>query len=468
MSNMAVDGLVSGLNTTDLINSLMQLEAAPQRLLKSKSSDASKVVTALQGLNTKVASLAASGTKAAEPTSWDAHTVTSSSKAVTGTASTGAQAATLTFAVDAVAQGQVSMVGGLDVGRATALTITRAGEGGEPVEIFPVASDAEAGLTLDDVARAINAAPDAGVKAVRIQVDTDEDGKPVYGLQLSGAPGTDNAFQLHAGARSAGDTLDEVPATTLRTAQDATITLWPGDVADGATPIRLTSADGTFSDVLPGVSFTTTATTKPEEPVTLTVEADATSRRTLASDLVSNASVVLSDIGSRTARTTSTEDGRSVVSGGVLTGDTTVRFLADNLRSALSMPVDGTSPSTVGITLDRYGAVAFDAAVFDKAMADDPDGTQAIVAAVAQRVADIAERASDPKTGTLSQNITSQESRVSDLGRQVEEWDRRLEVRRLGLTRTYTNLEVTLGKLNSQSSWLAGQLASLPSYGSTR
>ena len=39
MAEWLVDGLVSGLDTTSLINSLMQVEAIPQTLLKNKVTD---------------------------------------------------------------------------------------------------------------------------------------------------------------------------------------------------------------------------------------------------------------------------------------------------------------------------------------------------------------------------------------------------------------------------------------------
>jgi flagellar hook-associated protein 2 len=95
-------------------------------------------------------------------------------------------------------------------------------------------------------------------------------------------------------------------------------------------------------------------------------------------------------------------------------------------------------------------------------MADDPAGTEAMMTAIAQRVAGVADDASDSIDGSLTMKIKTQEGVVSDLGRQIEDWDRRLEIRRAGLLRTYSALEVTLGQLQSQQSWLAGQLATLP------
>ncbi len=54
MGPMSIDGLASGLNTTQLIAQLMQVEAIPQTQLKATVASTNKVITALQGLNTSV------------------------------------------------------------------------------------------------------------------------------------------------------------------------------------------------------------------------------------------------------------------------------------------------------------------------------------------------------------------------------------------------------------------------------
>ena len=68
----SISGLVSGLDTTSIISQLMQLEAAPQTLLKNKQATESSTVSALQTLNTKIASLATAATTASDADSWKA------------------------------------------------------------------------------------------------------------------------------------------------------------------------------------------------------------------------------------------------------------------------------------------------------------------------------------------------------------------------------------------------------------
>ncbi|WP_284328131.1 flagellar cap protein FliD N-terminal domain-containing protein [Demequina litorisediminis] len=67
MATLGIDGLASGLDTTAIITQLMQIEAAPQTLLKSKQTTTQNVVTALQAINTKVKSLAEAAASAATP-----------------------------------------------------------------------------------------------------------------------------------------------------------------------------------------------------------------------------------------------------------------------------------------------------------------------------------------------------------------------------------------------------------------
>jgi flagellar hook-associated protein 2 len=50
---------------------------------------------------------------------------------------------------------------------------------------------------------------------------------------------------------------------------------------------------------------------------------------------------------------------------------------------------------------------------------------------------------------------------ISDLNDQVSAWDVRLDLRQQALQRQFTNLEVAMGKMQEQSKWLAGQLATL-------
>ncbi|NMR21030.1 flagellar filament capping protein FliD [Cellulomonas fimi] len=461
MAVMGIDGLASGLDTTGLINSLMKVEAMPQTLLKAKVTTTQSYISALQSLNTKVSSLAEAAKTAATPAKWDAVTANSSAKTVTATTSAGAQASSLSFTVDALATGQTS------VSAAVTDLAGFFGPGTVPGSVTLVSgSGPDATLTAVDLdgvtdlagfARAVNEA-DAGITATVVKVSDTQSR-----LQLtSKATGEPAAFDVYRDTVTA-DTLATGTkvvdrAAAITSAANARITLWKGTAAEQS----VTSATNTFSGVLTGVDLTVTA--KEADPVTLTIARDDAAVKKLASGLVGALGVVLSEVRSRTATTTTTsEDGRTVISGGVLSGDSATRALQQSVLNAASYPVDGVSPSEVGIVLGRDGTVTFDEAKFSAAMAADPAKVQGVVVGLAARVETAAKTVSDPIDGTLSLQIKNQESFSKSLSEQVSDWERRLEQRREGLQRTYAALEVTLSGLNSQSNWLAGQLAGLSS-----
>jgi len=446
---MGIDGLVSGLDTTSLINQLMQVESAPQTLLKTKQSETTNLVTALQSLNTKVSSLFDAATKAATASSWSATKATASASSVTATTSTASQPTALSFTVDKLASSQISLTRPADLASLTGTgTITVKAKDGTLTEIT-LGADAAA------TARAISSSK-AGVSAVAVKVGADTR------LQLTGTTsGEEHSFEIYQGtaAQVTAGTATKLDLDDTRTASDAKITLWAGTTG---VEKQVSSSTNTFSDVLDGTAITVSAVET--TPVTLTVKRDDAALQSLASGLVGSLGVVLSEITSRTATTTSTsDDGRTVITGGLFSGESGVRGLQQQLQSAAAYPIDGVSPSSVGFVVGKDGTFTFDQAKFTEALAADPEKVQKVISGLAQRVADVAKSASDKVDGTLTLQITGQQAVVKDLGAQIENWDVRLAQRREGLQATYSALEVSLSGLQSQSSWLAGQLASLSS-----
>jgi flagellar hook-associated protein 2 len=459
MGSMGIDGIVSGLDTTSLINSLMQVEAMPQTLLKSKVTTTQSFISALQGLNTKVSSLGDAAKTAAKPESWGAATASSSAKTVTATAKAGASVSSLSFTVDELATGQTSISKKIDtLAKLFATAADTAGSVPPSVTVKTGAAGSEKFTTvsLTDVkdlagfAAAINKS-DAGVTATVVKVS--DTGSVLQ--MTSKSTGTPSGFDLFSGTVTSATTSPTAVLArgdAIAKPTDAQITLW------GKEPV--TSATNTFSSVLTGVDLTVTA--KEAQAVTVSVARDDAALKKLASNLVGALGVVFSEVKSRTAPTTTTSsDGRTVVSGGILSGDSATRGVNQKLLTEASAPVNGISPSEVGIVLGRDGTFTFDDAKFTAAMAADPNRVQAVVMGVAKNVAAAVEKISDPIDGTLSSKIKSQESFSKNLSQQVSDWDRRLEVRRAGLQATFTAMEVGLSNMQAQSSWLAGQLSSL-------
>ena len=80
----------------------------------------------------------------------------------------------------------------------------------------------------------------------------------------------------------------------------------------------------------------------------------------------------------------------------------------------------------------------------------------------AMRLNMVASAATDFSNGSITNAINGEQSTIRDLTDQIADWDERLQQRQDLLKMQFANLETALGKLKDQSSWLSGQLASLP------
>lgn len=428
---ISLDGLASGLDTAALIKSLMQVEAIPQTMLKNRVTATQTMVSALQSLNTRVADVAKLSATLAKPEALQKFTSVSSSNSVTVKTSAGAATGSLELTVDQLAQQQVTVTGPLTEWDSSSFTLSSAGK---DYSITAVSA------SLDDVITAVNAS-EAGVKAVKFAV-----GDGTYRVQFTAdASGAANSFSVAGTA---------VPFTQIRAAQDATVTLWAGSAAEQT----VSSASNTFAGLMPGIDVSVSKTSS--EPVTLTVQRDMAAAAKEASSLVDSLNGLLNFISANSSVTIGTG---GATSGMIFTGDSMVRSITQRLTDAAIRPVDGRSPSEIGISITREGKLDFDEEKFTKALNADPARVQSAFATLAKRVETVSSELSDKYSGDISSRIKGQETTITRLNDQILNWDRRLESREASLKRIYSALEVQLSNMNAQQSYLASQLASLPS-----
>ena len=457
---ISLDGLSSGLDTTSLITQLMSAEAAPQNLLKTQVTTSNTMISALQGLNTRMATLADSATTTAKVGSLDLYSATSSSTALTVAVATGASAGELQVVVSALAQSQVGVSAAM-AAWPTPSTITIVGHSGRPLEITPVSN------SLDDVASAISSST-AGVTATKVASGVDGSGNKLYRLQFSSkTSGADSSFRIYQGAAAdrsdANDVLMASGSAMIKTAQNASAILWKGTSAEQV----ITSATNTFTDLLPGVSVTATAAFT--DPVTIAVRRDDTKISAVAKGLVDSISSAFVLIAAQTAVSTTTDaSGKSTTSAGVFAGDSNIRDIRQKTLDAASAPINGHSPSEYGIVLTRTGTITFDPDKFATALATDPTTVMAAVQTIASRIATVATAASDKYDGTLTNQITGDQSQVKSLGDQISAWDVRLASRKSTLQRTYSAMEVLLSNMKAQSAALSSQLSAFSTSTTTR
>ncbi len=447
----AVDGLVSGLDTTSIINQLMQLQAAPQNRLKTTLSSTQAEVTALQAVNTKMSTLQTAAEKLANITTWGSAAATSSSTAVTATAASGALAGSLTFSVKGLAAAKAS------ISTQTYSSTTDSGAVTDsPIEIHGADGSLRATITptgssLADVVRAVNASPDAGLTAAAVQVSPG-----VYRLQLtSKTTGLANDFSVTA---SGGAPLTDLSFDTVTAAKDSLVHV--GDVGAG---YDVTSSSNTIEGLMPGLTLKLNSLA---DNVTVQTSQDTATITSSVQAMVDALNGALGSI--RSQSTTGTlGSGGTRTGAGALAGDSSMRSLTNNLLSNITHGIGGVSLSTVGISTSRDGTVNFDATKFAAALAKDPTGTKALftstdtaASGLATKVAALAKNTAG-STGSIALAIQGRTSSITDINKRIANWDDRLAVSKASLQRQYSSLETALSKMQSQATWLNGQIKSL-------
>ena len=433
--SLSVDGLVSGLDTTSLITSLMQVEAAPQTALKSKVVDATSDIAAYQNINSRFASLQTAATLLTNSRTWTSPTASSSSPSVAATAGDGAATGALSFDVTALATahsvataefGDIS-----EVADRMPPQITIAKDG-QSVTITAGAATPESLVAAINRATFTNGAT-LGVQAVAIQT-----GPGKYRLQLT-SKDTGAAHQF--AATGLGSMI------TVKSGADATIDLGGG--------FEVRSPTNTFTDVLPGTSFTVSAR---ETGVTVSAAVNQGGLADKVQSFIDAANAALTEISLQTNYNVAAK------SGGPLTGDATVKQLQQSVLDKVSGAVGSLgSPASAGIQLNRDGKLTFDRAAFLALQTSDPTKAQALVQGVATRLGDLSGRATDKISGSLTTAVNGQNSLIKDLNARIDDWDVRLALRKETLQRQFTAMETALSSLKDQSSWLAGQINSLGS-----
>lgn len=346
----SIGGIASGLDTANIIQSLLAVERRPMQLLQARQAEMRRADEAWGSIVTKLSALRSATDGLSDPTWLDrTATATSSSDAVARAQVTGAVTpGALSFQVDALATRHqaaytTTFSAATDIVGAGTLTVTTGG-----TERSVTLAE---GATLQDAARALDGLDGVSARLLRT-------GSEGFRLVVTADDtGADAAFSL------GGDVAALAAADTLVAGQDAQLSIGS---------LVVTRASNTVDDLLEGVSLELTGT----GATTVTVERDTDAAVKRVTDYVTALNGVLDQLA--TVSRTSPEAG----SRGVLAGDPLVRSLSTQLRSTLSQVTgEGSfgSLSAIGIGTTREGRIALDASKLREALAADPAAVGALL-----------------------------------------------------------------------------------------
>lgn len=439
-----IDGLISGLDTSGVINELLAAQRAPAQRLAARQQAIRAEATTFAGIRALVDQVKTAAQALDGELDWRAVKATSSDEAVaTVVARSTATETSLSFTVDRLAQAH-QLVSGVsaaaDIEWADGDIVLEIG--GEQHTITVTPNPSSGVRDLDSVVAAINGAG-LDVRATKVNVGDGE-----HRLQLeSVSTGAASEFTVVSGL--------VVDFDVARQAWDARIVLAGG-------VYTATSPTNTFKDLVSGIDVTVKKTTNDTLTISVAPDPDAFVNKVEA--LVNAVNAALKGVRDATRYDPATR------TASVLTGDPTARRLASELTKALLDEVgasDLKAPGLAGISIRKDGTLTFDKAKFRSAYDKDPAAVQALFAGsgdapgIATRLIDAANAATASGTGYLRTAEEMRLERANEMGKQITRIEEALERSALTLRRKFADMEAALGTLRQQSNWLAGQIASL-------
>ena len=351
-----VSGLVSGIDSAAIIDSLITAARIPTTQLESKKAITQAHVDAMRSLNIKLLTAQLDFANLNHASTFQNRIATSSNAAVSASATSTAQPGTYPVSISTIASANQLATAGQSSANALIGAGTVQLQLGTGASV-PVVVD-RANSSLAGIATAINAA-NLGVTAAVLNDGTASPNRLVLTSTTTGSASTITV--------SGTGSLASLFATTtsVSPAADAQV-----HIGSGPGAITITQSSNTFVDVVPGVTFTAT---QPAASVVLTVGNDTAAAKTAITDFVKSYNIAkqyLTDNGSY--------DTNSKQSG-ILFTDNDVRQNFNSLTAALTGPVAGATVAfgslrAVGIELDQQtGQLSVSDSTLTQSLASNPD-----------------------------------------------------------------------------------------------
>lgn len=438
---LSIDGLISGLKTSEIIDKLAEVERTPIKRLEAKKATYTERLTLLQTASAKLLNVKTSALTLSLSSTFLARKATVTGDALSVSLGSGAQEGTYVFRVESLARAHQ-----IATSSSYADTDVRFGEGtitltvgGRTTSIAINASN----NTLSGIRDAINQA-NAGVRASIVKT---QEG---YRLVLvSEKAGTENAIAVSA--ELSGGEAEFLGWTEIQAAQNARVLLGETN------PLVYEGSSNVITDFIPGM----TLNLKDTGNVTVTVSRDLDSVRENILNLVNAIKDFLQFV-----KDNASYNVEAKVAGALL-GETTLLRVTAELTRRLTARVTASrlqSVMSIGISIDRYGNLTVDEGRLMQALETDLEAVQELFAGsggIAKSLNEYLKFVTDPYEGMMSSTQKLYEKVIKDLDERIAVMEERLEAQKERWLKQFAALESYLGTMQTQSNWLAQQITIL-------
>jgi flagellar hook-associated protein 2 len=451
---ISVTGLASGLNTSSIIQALLEAERQPITHLTNQEEKLSGQQSQLRKIQTSLMSLSFAAEEFVLPSVFEG--------------------------VQSVSSSEPSRVGATITGGA--------GVGGYQVEVTQLANSAqrtfafaspaaEDTITIDGREYALK----AGATAKELAGKINSDGKGTVYAAVQGKEETIVLSSRTTGASGGefikvtdpGAVLTE-KAGTAKEGKNAEYTV------DG---VKGTSTSNAVTEAIAGVSLTFSGLTS-TGAVTIAVQPPAPNLKTIETQLESFVNAYNKTVEEVQAQLTTKPVERpqstSELSTGSLFADSELTSLLSSMREAMyetlkGLPEGMSSPLALGISTGAAtggsssqsslsGLLKINTATLAKAIQENPGGAATMMQQWSLSISKTLRDAAAPG-GSLEARINGEESQIREMKERVATMSQMLLVRQKALEQTYSQLEKIISRNSAQSAWLTSQTAAIEANG---
>lgn len=472
-SAVSFQGLSTGLQTDSLVEAIMQQASQPLTRLQAKQTQNTTRSTLLQTMNTDLLNLS-SAINDVNLSGLTANTVSSSDANgtyVTATAS-GAANGNYSVTVNQVAVAAQSVYEGQITGTPSTYSLggtagsdgnyhyTITGTNGTNTDISLAASN----NTLAGLRDAINASSSTtGVSASLVQLNSSGSNYAVVlnatATGLGSGGGNTVSLALGNGSNSNPDSAlaSFLSATKPSGSGLQNSTTKAVDANFTLNGVTLTRSSNVVTDAVQGMTFTLKSAQGSSTPATvLTVATDKAAATTALQGVVDKFNAVLKLYQSNSGTDSSGNPG-------AFANDFNLRTMISNLRSKIMSPPSGlsstdaySSAASLGLKTNRDGTMSLDSAAFQSALDTNPSSAADLFSAVGTSLVGYVNSVTAPGSGDIARVMQSIDTQNANLTQQISTMQTYLDRKRTLLQNEYSQLEVTVGQLQSVGKSLSG------------
>ncbi len=448
---ISFSGLGSGLNTSEIITALLDVERNPINRLTNQQTTLEGQSSELDTLKSSLTQLSFDAQELGSPVLFNTSQTVSSSEPtrVAATSSAGAAVGGYEVEVSQLANSGQRTFTFKSPAAADTLTID-----GQEIEVA-------AGATIQDLTAKINADSSATVYAAAVGEET-----VVLSTRETGATGGE-----YIKVSDPGGMLTE-QAELAKEGRDAEYKI--EGVAATSKSNRLTAA-------IPGVTLELKALTTTTGPVTIEVQPPAPNTSAIVSQVQafvtlynSTAAALTTQLNTKPPEAPST---KTELQTGTLFSDFELRSLLNAMRQSIyepgkGLPAEMASLANIGISTGTptgkgtpaqsavEGQLTLNTAQLESAIGSNPAGVEKMLQSFSKSFNALVNADAGPG-GTLEMRATVDNEQVSELGARITMMNEMLAVRQKTLQAEFAAMEKVVQANRSQSTWLSAQLTSL-------